>query len=187
MIVFPEIKVYHGSYCEVKNPDLSICKEGKDFGRGFYVTTSKSQASKFVKTAIKKAYRLGMLDNEEASCGYVSEYSLLNVNGVKIFEFEDADSEWLHCVAGFRSGEKFLGEIKNIEKYDIVAGKIANDNTNLVITAYIDGAYGEMGSDRADQIAIEFLEPNNLKDQICFKTDSAVKKLQFIGSERVVI
>lgn len=32
---------YHGSYCEVKEPDLTQCAKRKDFGQGFYLTTSK--------------------------------------------------------------------------------------------------------------------------------------------------
>lgn len=33
--------LYHGSYCEVDVPDLSKCAKQKDFGQGFYLTTSK--------------------------------------------------------------------------------------------------------------------------------------------------
>ena len=50
-----KIILYHGSYCVVQTPDLSKCAAGKDFGRGFYLTTSKNQAQKFVATSIKKA------------------------------------------------------------------------------------------------------------------------------------
>ena len=32
--------LYHGSYCEVVSPDLQKCAPYKDFGKGFYVTTS---------------------------------------------------------------------------------------------------------------------------------------------------
>lgn len=30
--------IYHGSYCEVKNPELKSGKYSKDFGTGFYCT-----------------------------------------------------------------------------------------------------------------------------------------------------
>ena len=39
--------LYHGSYCEVKEPDLAKCAKRKDFGQGFYLTTSKEQAEKY--------------------------------------------------------------------------------------------------------------------------------------------
>ncbi len=40
------IILYHGSYCVVEKPDLEKCALYKDFGRGFYLTTSKEQADK---------------------------------------------------------------------------------------------------------------------------------------------
>ena len=38
------IEKCYGSYCEVKEPDLAKCAKRKDFGQGFYLTTSKDQA-----------------------------------------------------------------------------------------------------------------------------------------------
>ena len=35
--------LYHGSYCEVKAPDLGKCAKRKDFGQGFYLTTSHGE------------------------------------------------------------------------------------------------------------------------------------------------
>lgn len=49
-----EMFLYHGSYCEVAVPNLSKCAAYKDFGKGFYLTTSKKQAEKFIGTALKK-------------------------------------------------------------------------------------------------------------------------------------
>ena len=44
--------LYHGSYTEVPNIELEKCKTGKDFGRGFYVTSSYSQAQRFIPNSI---------------------------------------------------------------------------------------------------------------------------------------
>ncbi len=71
--------------------------------------------------------------------------------------------------------------------YEIIAGKIANDNTNRVITGYINGLYGEAGSDSADNIAISLLIPEKLTDQVCFRTEKALDKLRFIKAEVVFI
>lgn len=49
--------LYHGSYCEVKKPLLERCARRKDFGQGFYLTTSKDQAIRFLKTSIAKALK----------------------------------------------------------------------------------------------------------------------------------
>ena len=47
--------LYHGSYCEVSSPQLSKCAKRKDFGKGFYLTSSREQAVSFIKTSIIKA------------------------------------------------------------------------------------------------------------------------------------
>ena len=54
-----------------------------------------------------------------------------------------------------------------------------------MITAYLDGAYGEVGTERADAIAISLLEPDKLKDQYCFRTEAALDALKFVTGERV--
>jgi len=38
--------VYHGSYTEIVEIDLSQATPNKDFGRGFYVTKIREQAEK---------------------------------------------------------------------------------------------------------------------------------------------
>lgn len=55
------IILFHGSYCEVKEPDLSQCAAMKDFGRGFYLTTSEKQAEDFVRPSIRKAAAQGLI------------------------------------------------------------------------------------------------------------------------------
>lgn len=69
----------------------------------------------------------------------------------------------------------------------MIAGKIANDNTNQVITAYINGLYGEVGSDIADRTAIGLLMPEKLTDQICLRTVKAIRELKFVSSEEIVL
>lgn len=41
--------VYHGSYCEVKEPKIIEGKYSKDFGKGFYCTILSEQAEKWAK------------------------------------------------------------------------------------------------------------------------------------------
>ncbi len=45
--------LYHGSYAEIKDIQLSECASGKDFGKGFYLTTAYDQAKKFVRLSVK--------------------------------------------------------------------------------------------------------------------------------------
>ena len=178
--------LYHGSYTQVSEPDLSKCKFGKDFGRGFYLTTSKSQAERFAKTSNKKAKDRRLIE-PDCNKGFVSSFVFNEQQSLNIYEFKTADAQWLHCVVGHRRSRDFKGEIDKWSEYDIICGKIANDNTNLVITAYIDGIYGNIMSDTADRIAIGFLEPDNLKDQICIRTAKALRCLSFIECQEVTI
>ena len=67
----------------------------------------------------------------------------------------------------------------------IMVGKIANDDTNITITAYLDGLYGEIGTERADEICISLLLPERLKNQFCFRTEKSLQTLVYEGSERV--
>ena len=169
------LTVYHGSYVEVKIPDLNKCKIGKDFGKGFYITTDKTQAIKFAKLIARRA---------NTPYGVVNEYVLSDVKGLKIFEFESTDSNWLNCVVGNRRAQ-FSELAKEWTDYDILSGKVADDDTSTVINAYLLGIYGQIGSEQASNIAINNLEPENLKNQLCFKTDKALSKLSFVKSEKV--
>lgn len=184
MTVDKDLVLYHGSYTAVERPDLNECRKGKDFGRGFYLTSSKKQAERFTRTSIKKALLNGLIPKNTKK-GFVSSFKIESAFGLNIYTFDNADEEWLHCVVGHRKYGSFPDEISKWEKYDLIIGKIANDNTNLVITAYMDGVYGEVGSDKADRLAISFLEPENLKNQYCFRTEQAIQRLQYLGCEEV--
>lgn len=39
----------------MKIPDLNVCAKYKDFGQGFYLTTSKKQAEDFARISTRKA------------------------------------------------------------------------------------------------------------------------------------
>ena len=77
----------------------------------------------------------------------------------------------------------FSGTTQKNSMVDIIGGKVADDQTAVTLNNYVSGAYGEPGSDRADRIAIEFLEPERLKDQFCFRTPDAVASLEFIRGD----
>ena len=180
MILRDGIELYHASYTVIENIDLSLCARGKDFGRGFYVTTDYHQACRFIRTAIGKALKNGV-PIEDENTGFVSafEYKQSEEKDVRYLEFAAADEDWLHCVVAHRKSGLLKDFLKAWENYDIIAGKIANDSTNQVLTAYMNGFYGEVGSYEADEMAIKFLLPNKLSDQICFRTENAVSCLHF--------
>ena len=168
---------YHTSYKIIEHVDLSYGKKGNDFGSGFYLTSSEKQAIGFVNAAIRKS-------KQPLGYGYVLSYRLKEVSGLEVFEFETTNADWLHCICAYRSGFKKAYEMW--EKYDILAGKVANDDTNATISFYLNGAYGEIGSDRAVAAALEQLRPDVLENQICIKTEAALGRLEFIGDKKVM-
>ena len=74
----------------------------------------------------------------------------------------------------------FIEVEREMARYDIIAGKIADDVTNATLTAYLAGAFGTAGDKEADDFCIRQLLPNKLKDQYCFKTEAAIKCLKFV-------
>ena len=178
--------LYHGSYCEVKEPDLGKCAKRKDFGQGFYVTTSKEQAESFLRTSIAKAMAGGKIDKDQ-TYGYISTFELKLSRQLQTHIFEKADIDWLHCIAAHRKKKLFTEVECEMEKYDVIAGKIADDATNATLTAYLAGAFGTAGGKEADDFCIRQLLPNKLKDQYCFKTEAAVECLKFLEGEKICL
>ena len=95
--------LYHGSYCEVKEPDLAKCAKRKDFGQGFYLTTSKEQAESFLRTSIAKAIATGTIE-EGQKFGYISTFEFKLSKNLETHIFENADVDWLHCIAAHLAG-----------------------------------------------------------------------------------
>jgi len=52
------ITLYHGSNVAVEKPDLLRCRPMKDFGRGFYLTSSRMQAESFARTIARRVNRM---------------------------------------------------------------------------------------------------------------------------------
>ena len=180
------IILYHGSWCEVSVPDLSKCARYKDFGRGFYLTTSKAQAESFSIISLRKAIANG-ITGEGQTYGVVSVFQCAKeeLMELSICEFEAADARWLECVVAHRRAKGFDEVIKQYGGYDVIGGKIANDATNAVITAYMAGLYGAVGSERASRLCVSLLLTERLTDQYCFRTQRALDALHFTGSYRV--
>ena len=176
--------LYHGSYCEVKEPDLAKCAKKKDFGQGFYLTTSKEQAESFLRTSIAKAIATGTIE-EGQKFGYISTFEFNLSGNLETHIFENADVDWLHCIATHQKKKMFIEVEREMAKYDIIAGKIADDATNATLTAYLAGAFGTAGDKEADDFCIRQLLPNKLKDQYCFKTEAAIKCLKFVKGEKI--
>ena len=170
----------------MKEPDLTKCAKKKDFGQGFYLTTSKEQVESFLRTSIVKAIATGTIE-EGQKFGYISIFEFKLSENLETYIFESADVNWLHCIAAHRKKKMFVEIEKEMEKYDIIAGKIADEATNATLTAYLAGAFGTAGDKETDDFCIRQLLPNKLKDQYCFKTEAAIKCLRFVKGEKICL
>ena len=183
----PELKrtmqLFHGSYCAVAAPDLSKCARFKDFGRGFYLTSSEEQARSFARISTRKAIENGQIPAQDY--GVVSTFICTDPSPLQIMDYPAADADWLHCVVGHRKSHTFPELVQRLQPYDVISGKIANDRTNATITAYMLGTFGEINTADADRICISLLIPDRLQDQFCFRTLKALAALTFKRSEKV--
>ncbi|MBP5470426.1 MAG: DUF3990 domain-containing protein [Candidatus Riflebacteria bacterium] len=180
--------LYHGSYTEVINIELTKCSKGKDFGIGFYLTSDFNQACNFIKTSIRKALTRGIID-EEQNYGFVTSFKFVgNPNDYNYYEFKEANQDWLNYIALNRRSclaEFLKDKIDNkIFTAEIISGKIANDTTNPVITTYLNGLYGPVSEKRSADIAISLLLTEKLKDQYCFLTQKSIDSLKYIRTIR---
>lgn len=183
MKLFDGCLLYHGSYQPVEHIDLSRCANGKDFGQGFYLTSDPRQARLFIRTSLFKAKVNGLLENPSQTWGYVSTFVFRgNPDDFKYYEFPTADAEWLRFVIWNRlQGKSPLPKsfLRRKIAAEIIAGKVANDNTNPVLNSYVQGLYGPLGQRRTIDIVISLLMPERLKDQFCFLTQNAANSLVF--------
>ena len=182
--------LYHGSYMPIESIDLDKCSHGRDFGKGFYLTSSVNQARNFIKTSLIKAQRAGLASLQQKE-GYVSSFRYREKDGIQTYQFSGTDREWLWFVTMNRldSLKPLLKERlpEDAFRAEIVIGKVANDQTNPTIIAYTNGIYGNIESEKAVAFAIDQLMPNKLDDQYCFLSERAVSCLEFQEARRYVI
>jgi len=123
------MKVYHGSYIEILEIDLSKSVINRDFGSGFYVTKLREQAEYW---AIRKG-------RQYQTNGFVTEFQFSDATftsyGMNVLRFTDYTEEWLDFVVMNRTAES----PDNVHDYDIVEGPVADDDIATRIILYLEG------------------------------------------------
>jgi hypothetical protein len=177
------IILYHGSISDFDEIDVKLGKPYKDYGRGFYCSETKSQA---VGIAIRnyniensKEKMQGIQNTEIQKWLYTYEFPRSETSNLSVKVFEKADRSWLRFVSENRRSAE------SIHNFDIVIGPTANDRTNASIQLYFAGGYGKVGTDRAMDILLEVLMPENLPEQTFFATARAAEYLMLIKKERL--
>jgi hypothetical protein len=157
--------VYHGSTSLLDSIDVTKGKPYKDFGRGFYVTESKRHASNLATR--NKRIEVERFGKQCEAYLYTYELDMSELSAFNVKTFSDADLEWVQFVLANRKTRN------RIHDYDVVIGPTANDDTMVVINAYLDGLYGKAGSENALNTLLKNIEAENLPGQIYFSSNKA--------------
>lgn len=148
--------LYHGSTEEIKKPDLIHSRKNVAFGIGFYTTPIYEQAEKWCERFQRRGHS-----------AIISEYDFdeSQINALKIKRFDTYSEEWLDFIVTCRRGNDH-------SDYDIVMGDTANDKVFNTIELYFSGLIDK-------NVAIERLQYEKPNMQVCFRTEAALRALQF--------
>lgn len=119
--------LYHGSNISIEQIDLSRSKPNKDFGQGFYLSENEEQAKDM---ALFKSMLLG---GTPTVSKFEFDESIMGKDVLKIKVFNGYSEEWADFVFANREG-------KQVEKFDVIYGPIANDKVGLQIRKLKDGS-----------------------------------------------
>lgn len=154
------IKLYHGTNTTFDKVELDKCLPYKDFGRGFYLTTLRTQALARAKNKC----------NFEGGAPTILAYQfdkkeLANLN---VKYFEKPTEEWANFIFANRNKRN-----KKMHNYDIVIGPVADDGVIASIRLYETKVI-----DLAEFVKrLEYAHPNI---QYAFCTERAIALLQKI-------
>ncbi len=157
--------LYHGTTLEVKSPKIITNEIGRDFGFAFYTTDIKEQAERWAKRRAKIQSRI----TGESATPIVNIYEWDNSIVLRSKSFDGASTEWLELVVSCRS------DITHKHNYDIVTGKIANDNVGETVSYVLQGIMRK-------EDAVERLKFEKINNQIAFCTEESLKQLKFVES-----
>jgi hypothetical protein len=147
--------LYHGSSADFQSVDLTRSKNRRDFGRGFYMTTLRDQAERWASVVFARYEGV-------APILYVFELELADC--LKYKQYDGLTIEWLEMV----KENRVRGGIQH--EFDVMRGPVADDDTMLVISLYLDGTLSAENALRE----LSFFRPN---DQVSIHTPAALEYL----------
>lgn len=92
-------KLYHGSLEIVATPEIRRPNRTLDYGEGFYLTSSASQAEAWVRRKFKGDIKLGYVN--------IYEYDESLEDGFETLAFERPDEIWLDFAMANRTNPDF--------------------------------------------------------------------------------
>jgi len=162
--------LYHGSNVYIHNIELQKCRPYKDFGRGFYCTTIKSQAELMAKRVAT------IYGGKPCITQFKLDESIFTDPDVNVKKFEGASKDWAVFVLNNRNRyftQTDSPDCNHDNKYDVVVGPVANDDLALLFRTFISGFI--------DLAALtKRLKYKMLTNQYSFHTDRALKYLKTV-------
>lgn len=153
--------LFHGGSHIIEKPEIREPIRTLDFGKGFYLTTSKNQAERWVLNRLVNPGDIGYVNSYEFDLENASK----NLN-IKIFE--SPTEEWIDFVIANRMIDGYTHE------FDIVIGPVADDKVFTQLSLFEGGIISK-------ETLVENLLTHKLVDQYLFHTDSAIPYLNFLS------
>lgn len=155
------MKLFHGTNIDFKEILLEKCRPNKDFGKGFYLTSIRSQAQEM-------AVRRCELDGSGYPVvqSYLFDDKLLNSNELNVKIFDHPSKEWAEFILQNRKSRG-----KKVHNFDIVFGPVADDGVVYQLNLYMQNII------TLDKL-VEELTYRKLNNQYFFGTERAISKLK---------
>jgi hypothetical protein len=154
--------LFHGSNCDFNSIDLSMSKDKRDFGKGFYTTELFEQA---------KDWAVSLFDRYKGHGVFVYEIEFEPINSLLYKKYDGLSEDWLLMVQKNRT----LGGIQHT--YDVIQGPVANDKTTRTIALFTAGIID------VDE-TLKRLQYSKINDQISFHSSLALSHLKITGKHQ---
>ena len=159
--------LFHGTTLRIEHPHIVRSEIGRDFGFAFYTTDICEQAERWALRRAKIERR-----KKKVPCGaVVNLYEWdRNLSGLSYHAFQEPSMDWLEMVMRCRS------DVEYWHGFDIVEGKIANDNVGETVSFVMQGIMRK-------EDAVERLRFEKINNQIAFCSEESLKSLRFIENK----
>jgi hypothetical protein len=155
------MQVYHGSYTEITDIDLSKGQVNKDFGRGFYVTKFRHHAETWAE----------IIGSKHDTKGIVTEFKFyeraFTDEMYKTLRFNGYDEQWLDFIVLNRD----KSTMEQRHDYDIIEGPVADDKVQNRIDQYLNGEI-------LKETFLNMLKYHEETHQICFCTRKSLQMIE---------
>lgn len=159
------MKLYHGGLIPIEQPRIIRNEIGRDFGFAFYTTDIREQADRWARRRMRTAVRNGQ-KNAKAVVSIFDFDNDLARRQLAFRDFADVSMDWLDFVVLCRSDKTYR------HNFDIVTGKIANDNVGETVLYVIAGVMRK-------EDAIERLRFQRINNQIAFCSERSLSFLKY--------